>query len=71
MQVTQIFFDWIEEDGKAWDAVIDHSGVGARFTAFGARPLRIGNHPPCAMPHLLLRVVPRIHPMAWRHLPER
>jgi hypothetical protein len=29
MQVTQIFINWIEADGKTWAAIIDHSG-GAR-----------------------------------------
>lgn len=31
MQLTQIFFDWIQADGKTWAAVIDHSRGGPTF----------------------------------------
>jgi hypothetical protein len=29
MQLTQIFFNWIEADGKTCAAVSDHNGAGA------------------------------------------
>jgi hypothetical protein len=31
MQVTQIFFNWIEAEGKTWGAIIDHGSGGRRF----------------------------------------
>ena len=31
MQVTQIFFDWIDADGRKWAAVIGHEAGGRTF----------------------------------------
>lgn len=52
MQVTQIFFDWIEADGRRWAAVIGHSagsrtfhclrGAGKREAAGTAEESRAG-----------------------------
>jgi hypothetical protein len=45
MKVTQIFFDWIQADGRNWAAVIDHSTGARSFHSLrgvtsGRRPLR-------------------------------
>jgi hypothetical protein len=31
MQLTQIFFDWIQADGRTWAAVIAHDAGGRTF----------------------------------------